>query len=47
MLEIVKLIFLPGTYKRGGGGGGGEANAKHDTLFKGKTTTENSINGNT
>ena len=30
-----------------GEGGGGEANAKHDTLFKGKTTTENSINGNT
>ena len=28
-------------------GGGGEANAKHDTLFKGKTTTKNSINGNT
>ena len=27
--------------------GGGEANAKHDTLFKGKTTTKNSINGNT
>ena len=32
---------------QGEGGGGGEANAKHDTLFKGKTTTENSINGNT
>ena len=32
---------------QGEGGGGGKANAKHDTLFKGKTTTKNSINGNT
>ena len=30
-----------------GGGGGGWSNAKNDTLFKGKTKTKNSINGNT
>ena len=38
------LLQLQG---EGARGGGEEANAKHDTLFKGKTTTKNSINGNT
>ena len=41
------LLRLQGEEGGGGEGGRGGANAKNETLFKEKTKTKNSINGNT
>ena len=47
MLSKMPIIMSKVLLQLQGEGEVGEANAKHDTLFEGKTTTKNSINGNT
>ena len=52
--EVIPAVMLPKmpmmmskVLLRPQGEGGGGANAKNGTLFKGKTKTKNSVNGNT